>query len=197
MNEENKISQENEELQENKEVVEVEEKGETPKEKQLRERQEDFIDKMTSIRKKKKITQKKLDMTQKVISNIENHVSDPKLSSIIAYLDSIGYDINNLFRGNNEWKKPTIPMVKHLNLLLATEGSKLRYVHTSTDILLSYELTYDDEYIDKRYKTNIIVTEEFEEKVRNFFREYGIEDIGYSNTVTTLFVENPEFKWRF
>lgn len=194
MNEENKISQENEELQENKEVVEVEEKGETPKEKQLRERQEDFIDKMTSIRKKKKITQKKLDMTQKVISNIENHVSDPKLSSIIAYLDSIGYDINNLFRGNNEWKKPTIPMVKHLNLLLATEGSKLRYVHTSTDI---YELTYDDEYIDKRYKTNIMVTEEFENKVRDFFREYGIEDIGYSNTVTTLFVENPEFKWRF
>lgn len=163
------------------------------REEKLVDRQEQFINIMRTIRKQNKIKQADLGLSQKVISNVENHVVDPKLSTVIDYLDSIGFNIVDLFEGIEIVKRPTIPMVEHLNMKLASEGSRLRYRLKREDAYLNYELTYDDKYVDNdpRWSTTIIVTEDFEKMVRDFFREYGVQDTGYSNTVFNLTVRNP------
>ena len=165
------------------------------REDKLVDRQEQFINIMKTIRKQNKIKQTDLELSQKVISNIENHVVDPKLSTVIDYLDSIGFNIVDLFKGIEIVKRPTIPMVEHLNMKLASEGSRLRYRLKRDDAFLDYELTYDDKYIDNdpSWGCNVIVTKEFEEMVRDFFKQYGIEQTGYSNTVKNLKVRNPKY----
>lgn len=83
---------------------------------------------------------------------------------------------------------PSKKMVEHFNLVLQTEGSSLRYVEDFTDSgIITYNLVVSDKYIDNYYKTILHVTTEFENKVRSFFKEYGFENIGYTNTVLTIF----------
>lgn len=83
---------------------------------------------------------------------------------------------------------PSKKMIEHLNLVLKSEGSSLQYIVNSMDgDVASYDLVVVDKYVNNEYKTVINVTKEFEDKVRNFFKEYNIENIGYTNTVLTIF----------
>jgi hypothetical protein len=86
-------------------------------------------------------------------------------------------------------KRPNKLMVEYLNLKLKEEGTCLRYVegHKDCDIT-SYELQAVDKFIDCEYKINLNVSKEFENMVREFFKKYGAQDIGFDNTVATIFV---------
>lgn len=151
--------------------------------------QEKFIDTLSAIRRKKKISQKEIKLAQKVVSRVENHETDPRLSTVITYLGSIGYDINNIFKEESIMKRPNKLMVEHLNLRLKEEGTCLRYIekHKDGDIT-SYELQVSDKYIDySKYGMNLNISKEFEDMVRQFFKNYGTEDIGFTNTVMTIF----------
>lgn len=151
--------------------------------------QENFIDTLSAIRRKKKIGQKDIALAQKVISRLENHEVDPRLSTIIVYLNSIGFNINDLFKEELIMKRPNKQMVDHLNLKLKDEGTCLRYVETHNDgEIITYELQVNDKYIDYNgYGMNLNISKEFESMVRYFFKCYGVEYTGYSNTVATLF----------
>ncbi len=151
--------------------------------------QERFIYALSAIRRKKKITQKDIDLAQKVISRVENGEADPRLSTIITYLRGIGYDINDLFKEESVMKRPNILMVEHLNLKLEKEGTCLRYVETRSEgDMKTYELRVSDKYIDYGdFGMNLNISKEFEDMVRAFFKRYGAEDIGFSNTVATIF----------
>jgi len=81
-------------------------------------------------------------------------------------------------------------MVEHLNLKMEQEGSCLRYVEKFKDgNTVTYELIVKDKYVSLEYRCTVNVTEEFETMVRDFFKIYDVVNIGFSNTVTTLFVE--------
>lgn len=141
------------------------------------------------IRRKKKISQKDINLAQKIVSRIENFQTDPRLSTIIKYLLAIGYDINDIFKEEIVMKKPNKMMVEHLNLKLKEEGSSLRYVEKYKDgNLICYELQIKDKYIEyKNYSMNLNLSKDFENMVRNFFKLYGVEDTGFVNTVSTIF----------
>lgn len=83
-------------------------------------------------------------------------------------------------------------MVNHFNLKMEVEGSCLRYILGYEDgKCSSYKLTVVDKYVNSYYYTIPPVTEEFEIMVRDFFREeYGVESLGFSNTVATIILEN-------
>lgn len=151
--------------------------------------QERFINNLSMIRRKKKISQKEINLAQKVVSRIENYQTDPRLSTIIRYLKNIGYDINEIFKEESVLKKPTKIMMEHLNLKLKEEGSCLRYVVKEKNLnLTTYELRIEDKYIDySKFGMSINLDEKFEKMVREFFKEYGVEDTGFSNTVTLIF----------
>ena len=86
--------------------------------------------------------------------------------------------------------RPTKMMVEHLNLKLKYEGSCLQYVEGNKDCnLITYTLQINEKYIDNKYHANLNVTEEFENMVRDFFKKYNAEDIGYTNTVITIFAK--------
>lgn len=158
----------------------------------LTDTQERFIEALSSIRRKKKIPQKEIKLAQKVVSRIENHETDPRLSTVIIYLKSIGYDINDIFKGESTMKRPSKLMVEHLNLSLKEEGTCLRYIEKHKDgNITSYELQVNDKYIDYgKYSMNLNISKDFEERVRRFFKGYGAEDIGFTNTVATIFAED-------
>lgn len=86
-------------------------------------------------------------------------------------------------------QRPTKFMVEHLNLQLEKEGTCLRYVETERDCdIISYDLRVVDRYLDySAYKMNLNISKEFENMVRDFFKKYGIENIGFTNTVATIF----------
>lgn len=87
-------------------------------------------------------------------------------------------------------KRPSKMMVNHLNLILEKEGTCLRYIKRDTDCcLVTYALEVVDKYIDNTYYNCPSITKEFEERVRNFFKEYGVVNTGFSNTVLTIFVD--------
>ena len=152
------------------------------------EKQERFIETMSLIRRKKKLTQKDIDLAQKVISRLENGEVDPRLSTILIYLEGIGYDINNLFKEESVMKRPTCIMLDHLNLNLKEEGTCLRYVKGRMDgCLVAYDLRVVDNYVDySKFGMNVNVSAGFETKVRDFFKEYGVEQLGFVNTVATI-----------
>lgn len=78
-------------------------------------------------------------------------------------------------------------MVEHLNYKLKDEGSYLQYVLDRDDFATTtYSLVTIDKYIDNEYGQHISTTEEFDRMVREFFMRYGVEDIGYTNTVHSL-----------
>jgi hypothetical protein len=84
-------------------------------------------------------------------------------------------------------------MVEHLNLKLEKEGSCLRYIEKFRDGNVStYELITEDKYISLKYGCAVNVTDEFETMVRDFFNSYDVINIGFSNTVKTLFAEVKE-----
>lgn len=152
--------------------------------------QKKFINTLSAIRRKKKISQKEVMLAQKVVSRLENHETDPRLSTVIIYLESIGYDINDMFKEESIMKRPNKLMVEHLNLRLKEEGTCLRYIEGYKDCdITSYELRVVDKYIDYGdYGLNLNISKEFEDMVRGFFKKYGAEDIGFTNTVATIFV---------
>ena len=48
-----------------------------------------------------------------------------------------------------------------------------------------------DKYIDEYYYTCPSVTEEFVTLVRSFFKDkYEVEDLGFTNTIATIFAKN-------
>lgn len=152
--------------------------------------QERFIETLSAIRRKKKISQKKIHLAQKVVSRVENHETDPRLSTIIIYLDSIGYDINDIFKEESILKRPSKLMVEHLNLRLKEEGTCLKYIEKSKNgDITAYEVQVSDKYIDySQYGMNLNISKDFEVMVREFFKKYGAENIGFSNTVATILV---------
>ena len=84
-------------------------------------------------------------------------------------------------------KSITPIMVEHFNLKLKEENSCVRYVEDFRDgNTISYKITIDDKYVDNQYMA-VNITEEFEEIVRMFFKGYGVENTGFSNTVKTIF----------
>lgn len=89
--------------------------------------------------------------------------------------------------------KPTREMVEDLNLVLESIGTSLRYVKDGElgKPLISYRLQIIDKYIDEYFYTCPSVTEEFVKLVRSFFKDkYGVEDLGFTNTITTIFAKN-------
>ncbi len=66
--------------------------------KNQEESQSDFIEKMITLRKKKKLTQTKLSVisgvSQPVIARFENGKTDPQLSTIIRLLNSMGAELD-------------------------------------------------------------------------------------------------------
>ncbi len=79
-------------------------------------------------------------------------------------------------------------MIEHFNLVLEHEDSRLRYVITNIDgNVITYSLKVFDKYISTDNDCILNVTKEFENKVRSFFKEYDVENIGFSNTVVTIF----------
>ena len=89
--------------------------------------------------------------------------------------------------------KLTREMVEDLNLVLESIGTSLRYVRNSKpgELLISYRLQIIDKYIDEYYYTYPSITEEFVTLVRSFFKDkYGVEDLGFANTITTIFAKN-------
>lgn len=93
----------------------------------------------------------------------------------------------------NNNNKPKAIMVDHLNLKMEKEGSCLRYVEKFRDgNTATYELVTKDKYISLQYGCAVNVTNEFETMVRDFFKSYDVVNIGFSNTVKTLFVELEE-----
>ena len=155
-----------------------------------KETQERFIDALSAIRRKKKFSQKDIQLAQKVTSRVENHETDPRLSTLITYLTSIGYDINDLFKEESIMKRPTAIMVEHLNLKLKDEGSCLRHVETHKEGNgATYELKVVDKYIDSQVRSAISVIVIFDVMVRDFFKQYGVENIEFTNTVVALFTE--------
>lgn len=84
--------------------------------------------------------------------------------------------------------KLTKRMIEHLNLTLQLEGSSLRYVEGRADSgLTAYSLTVVDKYINTENYVIPNVVRGFDEKVRDFFKGYGVEDLGYSNSIVTIF----------
>ena len=89
--------------------------------------------------------------------------------------------------------KLTREMVEDLNLVLESIGTSLRYVRNSKpgELLISYRLQIIDKYIDEYYYTCPSVTEEFVTLVRSFFKDkYEVEDLGFTNTIATIFAKN-------
>ncbi|MEG0994967.1 MAG: hypothetical protein RSD47_00760 [Romboutsia sp.] len=86
--------------------------------------------------------------------------------------------------------RPTRMMINHLNLILEKEGSCLRYIEHNIDCgIITYNLLVVDKYISDRYINIPIITDKLEKKIRQFFEDYGIENIGFSNTVKTILVK--------
>lgn len=84
--------------------------------------------------------------------------------------------------------KLTKLMVEHFNLRMKEEGSCLRYRESSKDgDTIAYNLVVEDKYISDEYGHIINITKEFEAIVRMFFKGYGVESTGFSNTVATIF----------
>lgn len=91
---------------------------------------------------------------------------------------------------NSIVRTPSKLMVEHLNLKLKDEGSCLRYVEKYTDAnTIAYELKVYDKYIDNEYGMNLNISKEFETMVRAFFKGYGVDNTGFSNTVATIFAD--------
>lgn len=59
--------------------------------------QKEFIDNLFMLRREKGLLQTEMGSSKVVISRMENHTNDPKLSTIIKCLMSLGIDINKLF----------------------------------------------------------------------------------------------------
>lgn len=88
-------------------------------------------------------------------------------------------------------KRPNAIMVEHLNLKLKDEGSCLRYIEARREgEMTTYELRVVDKYIDAKVSCHINITLAFDTMVREFFKQYGAEDIGYANTIATIFTFN-------
>ena len=84
-------------------------------------------------------------------------------------------------------KKLQSKMVEHFNLKMKEENSCVRYVEDFRDgNTISYKIIIEDKYVDNKYMP-VNITKEFEEMVRVFFKEYGVEDTGFSNTINTIF----------
>lgn len=85
--------------------------------------------------------------------------------------------------------RPSKMMVEHLNLKLKEEGTCLQYVEKRKDIdITTYEIRVIDKYLDyKNYNMNLNISNEFKDMVRLFFKRYGVENIGFDNTVSTIF----------
>lgn len=151
--------------------------------------QKSFIETLSAIRRKKKIPQKKIKLAQKVVSRIENNETDPRLSTVITYLEAIGYNINDIFREEPIMKRPNKMMVEHLNLRLKEEGTCLRYIEKNKDCdITTYEIQVNDKYIDYgEFGMNLNLSKDFEDMVRAFFKGYGAENIGFTNTVSNIF----------
>ena len=82
--------------------------------------------------------------------------------------------------------KLTKGMIEHFNLLLEKEGSCLRYVQSEDSN--TFVLLCVDKYINKAYMNIPNITYTLEKKVRDFFVEnYGVTELGFTNSVTTLF----------
>lgn len=78
-------------------------------------------------------------------------------------------------------------MIEHFNLKMEKEGSCLRYVRVdNNEEVHTYRLTIVDKYIDNKYYQIPSITDECEIMVRGFFKAYGIEDTGYTNSVITI-----------
>lgn len=72
-------------------------------------------------------------------------------------------------------------MVDCLNHILEKEGTCLRYRELQRDRLI-----VKDPYVNEKHQPCLEICSDFEEKVRGFFRQYGVETLGYSNTVQTI-----------
>lgn len=84
-------------------------------------------------------------------------------------------------------------MVDHLNLVLKNEGSCLQYIEQGKDCdCISYRLTVVDPYVVQKYQPALSVTDEFETKVRTFFKQYGVDSTGFTNTIQTIFAYDIE-----
>lgn len=151
---------------------------------------EDFIEELVTIRKQKKINQSAFPIPQKTISQIENGLTDPKLSTLISYLSTLDINIYKLIQDETGIKRPSPAMVEHLNFKLKDMGSTLQYVQKRDDgNIIVFDLEIIDPFIDyKDYALNLPITQELEAMIRAFFLQYGIVHTGYSNTVCTLFV---------
>lgn len=153
-----------------------------------KETQERFIDALSAIRRKKKFSQKDIQLAQKVTSRVENHETDPRLSTLITYLASIGYDINDLFKEKSIIKKPTAIMIEHLNLKLKDEGSCLRYIETRKEENMGmYKLKVVDKHIESQVCGAISVTVTFNAMVRDFLNNMALKILG-SQTLWLLYL---------
>ena len=89
--------------------------------------------------------------------------------------------------------KLTREMIEDLNSVLESIGTSLRYIRDGepSKLLTSYRLQIIDKYIDEYYYTCPSVTEEFVTLVRSFFKDkYEVEDLGFTNTIATIFAKN-------
>lgn len=78
-------------------------------------------------------------------------------------------------------------MVDCLNHILEKEGTCLRYRELQCDgNRITYRLIVKDPYINEEHQPCLEVCSDFEEKVRGFFRHYGVETLDYTNTVQTI-----------
>ena len=89
--------------------------------------------------------------------------------------------------------KLTREMIGDLNSVLESIGTSLRYVRASKpgELLISYRLQITDKYLEEDCYICPSVTEEFATLVRSFFKDkYGVEDLGFTNTIITIFAKN-------
>ena len=89
--------------------------------------------------------------------------------------------------------KLTREMIVDLNSVLESIGTSLRYVRASKpgELLTSYRLLITDKYLEEDCCIFPNITEEFVTLVRGFFKDkYGVEDLGFTNTIITIFAKN-------
>lgn len=78
-------------------------------------------------------------------------------------------------------------MVEHLNLKLKEEGTCLRYIEDFKDgNNTHYKIVVEDKYVDNKY-ASVNITDEFENMVREFFKKYDVDKLGFSNSVKTIY----------
>lgn len=83
--------------------------------------------------------------------------------------------------------KLTSVMVDLLNYKIKEQGSNFKYIIDFNDgDSTVYKLIIQDKFIDNEYAPIPNVTKEFEIFVREFFKQYGVTNTGYSNTVKTI-----------